>query len=154
METWRRAVQLCPDWHPAVGSMALWGTIQNYPACPVGPRFADELMPVYTNTLKIAVKHTKGPGLTFYSFVHHFEKSVKPHLIRPDFLMNAINLWSTWVYGVYSKSGPLLKDALKLLDDAWAKTMSLVPLYGKRHRSMVVLHSWTIFYSWSMIVMK
>jgi hypothetical protein len=41
VETWRRAVQPCPDRHPAVGSMMLWGTVQNYPACPVAPWFAD-----------------------------------------------------------------------------------------------------------------
>jgi hypothetical protein len=35
-------IQLCPDQHPTVGSVTLWGTIQNYPACPVAPRFADE----------------------------------------------------------------------------------------------------------------
>jgi len=29
VETWRRAVQLCPDWHPPVGSMgALYSTAQ------------------------------------------------------------------------------------------------------------------------------
>jgi hypothetical protein len=41
VETWRGAIQLCPDRHPAVSSMTLWGSIQNYPACPVAPRFAD-----------------------------------------------------------------------------------------------------------------
>jgi hypothetical protein len=35
------AVQLCPDRHPAVGSVALWGTVQKYPACSAGTRFAD-----------------------------------------------------------------------------------------------------------------
>ena len=41
VETWRRAVQLCPDRHPAVSSMALWGAVQNYPACLVASGFAD-----------------------------------------------------------------------------------------------------------------
>jgi aflatoxin B1 aldehyde reductase len=44
-------------------------------------------------------------------------------------------------YSACSEGGPLPDDALKLLDDAWAKAMSLVPLYGKRHRLLVVLHS-------------
>jgi len=30
-----------------------------------------------------------------------------------------------------SEGGPLPDDALKLLDDAWAKAMSLVPLYAR-----------------------
>jgi len=35
-------VQCCPDRHPAVTSMALWDTVQKYPACSAGTRFADE----------------------------------------------------------------------------------------------------------------
>jgi len=36
-----RAVQLCPDQQPAVSSMALWGSVQSYPACAVASEFAD-----------------------------------------------------------------------------------------------------------------
>jgi len=36
------AVQLGSDQHPAVSSMALWGSIQSYPACAVASEFADE----------------------------------------------------------------------------------------------------------------
>ena len=35
-------VQCCPDRHPAVTSMALWDTVQKYPACSAGTRFADD----------------------------------------------------------------------------------------------------------------
>jgi hypothetical protein len=34
-------------------------------------------------------------------------------------------------YSAYSEGGPLPDDALKLLDDAWVKAMSLAPPYGK-----------------------
>ena len=36
-----RPVQCCPGQHPAVASVALWGTVQRYPACSAGTRFAD-----------------------------------------------------------------------------------------------------------------
>jgi aflatoxin B1 aldehyde reductase len=42
-------------------------------------------------------------------------------------------------YSACSEGGPLPDDALKLLDDAWAKAMSLAPLYGKKRRLLVVL---------------
>jgi len=41
-------------------------------------------------------------------------------------------------YSACSEGGPLLDDTLKLLDDAWAKAMSLAPLYGKKQRLLVV----------------
>jgi hypothetical protein len=41
VEIWRRAVQLCPDRHPAVSSMELWESVQTYPACAVASEFAD-----------------------------------------------------------------------------------------------------------------
>jgi aflatoxin B1 aldehyde reductase len=44
-------------------------------------------------------------------------------------------------YSACSEGGPLPDDALKLLDDAWAKVMGLVLHYGKRQRLLVVLHS-------------
>src|ERR1700676_3784624 len=34
-------VQRCPDQHPAVTSVTLWQSVQNYPGCPVASRFAD-----------------------------------------------------------------------------------------------------------------
>jgi aflatoxin B1 aldehyde reductase len=44
-------------------------------------------------------------------------------------------------YSACSEGGPLPDDALKLLDDAWVKAMSLVPFYGKRQILLAVLHS-------------
>jgi len=45
VEAWQRAVQLCPDQHPTVSSMALWGSVQSYLACAVASEFADDNMP-------------------------------------------------------------------------------------------------------------
>jgi hypothetical protein len=39
----RGLVQCCPDQHPAMTSMALWDTVQKYPACSADTRFADVL---------------------------------------------------------------------------------------------------------------
>jgi hypothetical protein len=40
----RGPVQCRPDWHPPVASMALWGSVQNYPACAVArSRYLSEL---------------------------------------------------------------------------------------------------------------
>ena len=49
----RGPVQCCPDRHPAVTSMALWDTVQKYPACSAGTRFAD----VLGTLIQIPIEH-------------------------------------------------------------------------------------------------
>ncbi|KIM81787.1 hypothetical protein PILCRDRAFT_8458 [Piloderma croceum F 1598] len=113
-------------WDPTASSIA-----------PVFYKFYGPVFPVLRELKDVADKR----GIKLAEVAHRWLQHHSALGPNDGVLLGVSNVGHVDANIKYSEGGPLPDDALKLLDDAWAKARNLVLPYGKRRILLAVLHS-------------